>query len=234
MSACGCACGLGEKGDIYIYIIDNNKNKWCVACDCMQTCLGIRPHCITAEWHGLHGYSGVSVAHDLRMRVRLCACLCGIVDTYLCCHGLRCGSSSRRPGHGRPDSRSFSVSPCRRLRTRHETLKGIVRTFGNCPHGLRDWKREGLTACTRVGCALARKAAAPAVERVAAIFGNGLLNAFQNCKTNSRAGASTGNHNLQRNDAEKAPASSPLKRDGAAVLPADGGSEPCSFESTTP
>ena len=29
-------------------------------------------------------------------------------------------------------------------------------------------------------------------------------------------------------------ASSSPKRDGAAVLPADGGSEPCSFESTTP
>ena len=66
------------------------------------------------------------------------------------------------------------------------------------------------------------------------IFGNDLLNAFQNCKTNSRAGASTGNHNLQRNDAEKSPASSPLKRDGVAVLPADEWSEPCSFESTTP
>ena len=100
------------------------------------------------------------------MRVRLCACLCGIVGTCLCRHGLRCGSSSRRPGHGRPDSRSFSVSPCRRLRTRHETLKGIVRTFGNCPHGLRDWKREGLTACTHVGCALARKAAKPASANV--------------------------------------------------------------------
>ena len=50
------------------------------------------------------------------MRVRLCACLCGIVGTCLCRHGLRCGLSSRRPGHGRPDSRSFSVSPCRRLR----------------------------------------------------------------------------------------------------------------------
>ena len=69
------------------------------------------------------------------MRVRLCACLCGIVGTYLCCHGLRCGSSSRRRGHGRPDSQppSFSVSPCRRLRTGHEKLEGIVRTFGNLP-----------------------------------------------------------------------------------------------------
>ena len=37
------------------------------------------------------------------------------------------------------------------------------------------------------------------------IFGNGLMtDAFQNCKTNSRAGASTGNHHLQWNDAEKA------------------------------
>ena len=104
------------------------------------------------------------------MRVRLCACLCGIVGTCLCCHGLRCGSSSCHPGHGRPDSPPSSVSPCRRLRTRHETLKGIVRTFGNCPHGLRDWKREGFTACTRVGCALARKAAAPASANVVSVW----------------------------------------------------------------
>ena len=109
---------------------------------------------------------GGSVAHDMRMRTHVRAGLCGIVGTCLCRHGLRCGSSSRRPGHGRPDLRSFSVSPCRRLRTRHETLKGIVRTFGNCPHGLRDWKREGLTACTHVGCALARKAAKPASANV--------------------------------------------------------------------
>ena len=45
------------------------------------------------------------------------------------------------------------------------------------------------------------KAAAPAsakcVERVAPIFGNGLMtNAFEICQRNSRAGASTGNHNL--------------------------------------
>jgi len=57
---------------------------------------------------------------------------------------------------------------------------------GFCPHGMRDWKREGLTACTHLGCALARKVAAPAVERVAAIFGSGLLNAFQNCKISVR------------------------------------------------
>jgi hypothetical protein len=95
---------------------ENNQNKWCAACGCMQTCLGMRMRCSTAEWHGLHGYSGVSVAHDLCLRVRVCACLCGIVGTYLCCHGLRCGSSSRRPAHGRLDSRSFSVPPCRRLR----------------------------------------------------------------------------------------------------------------------
>ena len=109
---------------------------------------------------------GGSVAHDMRMRTHVRAGLCGIVGTYLRCHGLRCRSSSRRPGHGRPDSRSFCVSPCRRLRIRHETLEGIVRTFGNCPHGLRDWKREGLTACTHVGCALARKAAKPASANV--------------------------------------------------------------------
>ena len=99
---------------------------------------------------------------------------------------------------------------------------------GICPHELRDLKREGLRAGMRLGCALARNAAAPAVERVAPIFGIGLLNSFQNCKMNSGAGASTGNPNLQRNDAEMTPASNPPKCDGAAVLRADRvtGSEP--------
>ena len=189
-----------EKGNIHSNT-ENNQNKWCADCGCVESCLGMRGHCSASGWHGLHGYSGGSVAHDMRMRTHVRAGLCGIVGTYLRCHGLRCRSSSRRPGHGRPDSRSFSVSPCRRLRTRHETLKGIVRTFGNCPHGLRDWKREGLTACTHVGCALARKAAKPAVERVAAIFGNGLLNAFQNCKTNFSARTSAGIPSLLWNDA---------------------------------
>ena len=129
----GVRAASDEKGNIHSNN-ENNQNKWCAACGCMQTCLGMRMRCSTAEWHGLHGYSGVSVAHDLCMRVRLCACLCGIVGTYLCCHGLRCGSSSRRPGHGRPDSPpAFSVSPCRRLGTGHEKLEGIVRTFGNLP-----------------------------------------------------------------------------------------------------
>ena len=161
MSACGCACGLGEKGDIYIYIIDNNKNKWCVACDCMQTCLGMRMRCSTAEWHGLHGYSGVSVAHDLCMRVRLCACLCGIVGTYLCCHGLRCGSSSRRPGHGRPDSPPLSASllavACA------QDMRSWKASFGHsgiCPHGIERLEARGahgmhaLRVCTgaKGGC----------------------------------------------------------------------------------
>ena len=53
---------------------------------------------------------------------------------------------------------------------------------GICPHGMRDWKREGLTACTHLGCALARKAAAPAVEPAAPIFGNGLWNAFKTAR----------------------------------------------------
>ena len=108
----------------------------------------------------LNGMVCTDTTRGARSRMT-CACvragLCGIVGTYLRCHGLRCRSSSRRPGHGRPDSRSFCVSPCRRLRTRHETLKGIARTFGNCPHGLRDWKREGLTACARLGCALTQR-----------------------------------------------------------------------------
>ena len=65
---------------------ENNNNKWCDACGSVQTCLGMRAHCNAAEWHGSHGYSGVSVAHDMCMRMRSCACLCGIVCTCLCCH----------------------------------------------------------------------------------------------------------------------------------------------------
>ena len=80
-------------------------------------------------------------------------------------------------------------------------------------------------------CALSQKAAAPAVERD--LRKKSLLNAFQNCKTNSSAGTSTGNPNMQRNEAVRTPASYPPKRDGGAVFPAEGGSEPCSFESTT-
>ena len=44
---------------------ENNNNKWCDACGSVQTCLGMRAHCNAAEWHGSHGYSGVSVAHDM-------------------------------------------------------------------------------------------------------------------------------------------------------------------------
>ena len=135
MSACGCACGLGEKGDIYIYIlliiIRINGASRVIACRlawvCVRTVLPLNGMVCT---HTPGSRSRMTCAS---MRVRLCACLCGIVGTCLCRHGLRCGSSSRRPGHGRPDSRSFSVSPCRRLRTGHEKLEGIVRTFGNLP-----------------------------------------------------------------------------------------------------
>jgi len=179
-----------EKGNIHSNN-ENNQNKWCAACGCVESCLGMRMRCSASEWHGLHGYSGVSVAHDLCMRVRLCACLCGIVGTYLCCHGLRCGSSSRRRGHGRPDSPPpFSVSPCRRLRTGHEKLAGIVRTFGNLPAWNERLEARGAHGMHALRVCTGTKAAAPAVERVAAIFGNGLLNAFkfQNCKTNSIAG----------------------------------------------
>ena len=59
----GVRAASDEKGNIHSNN-ENNQNKWCVACDCMQTCLGMRMRCSTAEWHGLHGYSGVSVAHD--------------------------------------------------------------------------------------------------------------------------------------------------------------------------
>ena len=165
----------------------------------------MRGHCSAFEWHGLHGYySGGSVAHDMRMRTHVRAGLCGIVGTYLRCHGLRCRSSSRRPGHGRPDSRSFSVSPCRRLRTGHEKLEGIVRTFGNLPAWNERLEARGAHGMHTLRVCTGTKAAAPAVEPAAPIFGNGHDECLQNCKTNSRAGASTGNHNLQRNDAEKA------------------------------
>ena len=69
---------------------------------------------------------------------------------------------SRCPGYGRPDSPPFSVSPCRGLRRTRRKLEGTVRTLGNLPNELRDWKRKGLGACTRLEGALARKAAAAA------------------------------------------------------------------------
>ena len=128
----GVRVASDEKGKI-LSNNENNQNKWCADCGCVESCLGMRGHCSAFEWHGLHGYSVGSVAHDMRMRTHVRAGLCGIVGTYLRCHGLRCRSSSRHPGHGRPDSRSFCVSPCRRLRTGHEKLEGIVRTFGNLP-----------------------------------------------------------------------------------------------------
>ena len=65
------------------------------------------------------------------------------------------------------------------------------------------------------GCTCQRKC----VERVAPIFGNGLMtNAFQTCKANFSAGTPAGLPNLLRKDADKTPASSPPKRDGAANL----------------
>ena len=54
---------------------------------------------------------------------------------------------------------------------------------------------HALRVCTgaKGGCTCQRKCG----ERVAPIFGNGLMtNAFEICQRNSRAGASTGNHNL--------------------------------------
>ena len=53
---------------------------------------------------------------------------------------------------------------------------------------------HALRVCTgaKGGCTCQRKCG----ERVAPIFGNGLMtNAFEICQRNSRAGASTGNHN---------------------------------------
>jgi len=111
----GVRAASDEKGNIHSNN-ENNQNKWCADCGCVESCLGMRVHGSASEWHGSHGYSGGSVAHDMRMRTHVRACLCGIVGTYLCCHGLRCGSSSRRSGHGRLESHSFSASPCRRLR----------------------------------------------------------------------------------------------------------------------
>jgi len=126
----------------------------------VQTCLGMRAHCNAAEWHGSHGYSGVSVAHDMCMRVRLCACLCGIVGTCLCCHGLRCGSSSRRPGHGRPDSppsASLLAVACDRMK-----LEGIVRTFGNLPAWNERLEARGAHGMRALRVCTGTKAAAPA------------------------------------------------------------------------
>jgi hypothetical protein len=128
----------------------------------MQSCLGMRAHFSAAEWHGLHGYSGVSVVHDtcacVSIRMRLCACLCGVVCTYLCCHGLRCGSSSRRPDYGRPDSPALSASlPAVACAEYVASWRAPLGHRGICPHELRDWKRKGLGACTRLGCALARE-----------------------------------------------------------------------------
>ena len=180
----GVRAASDEKGNIHSNN-ENNQNKWCVACDCMQTCLGtIVCACTVVPLNGMvcTDTPGSRSRMTLCMRVRLCACLCGIVGTYLCCHGLRCGSSSRRPGHGRPDSPPVSASQALLAVACAQDMRSWKASFGHsgiCPHGMRGWKREGLTACTHLGCALARKAAAPAVERVAAIFGNGLLNAFK-------------------------------------------------------
>jgi hypothetical protein len=60
---------------------ENNNNKWCDACGSVQTCLGMRAHCNAAEWHGSHGYSGVSVAHDMCMR--MCARARACVESYV-------------------------------------------------------------------------------------------------------------------------------------------------------
>ncbi len=135
MSSCRCVCGLGEKGErsttLLLITIRINGASRVMACRLAWVHV-----CTVLPLNGMvgsHGYSGVSVAHDMCMRMRLRANLCGIVGTYLCCHGLRCGSSSRRRGHDRPDSPPFSVSPSRGLPTRHEKLEGIVRTFGNLP-----------------------------------------------------------------------------------------------------
>ena len=151
-------------------------------------------------------------------------------------HGLRCGSSSRCPGHGRPESPPFSVSPC--LGLHRISWNGGIVTFENCPHGLRNWKREGLGACARLGCApTQRQLHRPAQMRCA---GGSDLRKWPNdeCLPNLQGEFQCANirWNPQSavNDAETTPASSPPNRDGAAALPADGGSEPCSFESTTP
>ena len=90
----GVRVASDEKGKI-LSNNENNQNKWCPDCGCVESCLGMRGHCSASGWHGLHGYSGGSVAHDMRMRTHVRAGLCGIVGTYLRCHGLRCRSSSR-------------------------------------------------------------------------------------------------------------------------------------------
>ena len=134
-------------------------------------------------------------------------------------HGLRCGSSSRCPGHGRPESPPFSVSPC--LGLHRISWNGGIVTFENCPHGLRNWKREGLGACARLGYALTqRRLHLPAQNALSGWLRSSewlVTNAFQNCKTNFSAGTPAGLPNLLRKDADKTPASSPPKSDGAAA-----------------
>ena len=97
-------------------------------------------------------------------------------------------------------------------------------TFENCPHGLRNWKREGLGACARLGCALTqRRLHLPAQNALSGWLRSSewlVTNAFQNCKTNFSAGTPAGLPNL-RKDADKTPASSPPKRDANLLrLPA--------------
>ena len=111
----GVRAASDEKGNIHSNnaIIRINDASRVIACRLAWICA-----CAVVPLSGMvcTDTPGSRSRMTLCMRVCLCACLCGIVGTYLRCHGLRCRSSSRRPGHGRPDSRSFSVSPCRRLR----------------------------------------------------------------------------------------------------------------------
>ena len=57
-------------------------------------------------------------------------------------------------------SRQTRLAPFQRLSLpwpAQNKLEGIVETFENCPHGLRNWKREGLGACARLGYALTQR-----------------------------------------------------------------------------
>ena len=58
------------KKGIYIVIMKIIRINGASRCDCMQTCLGMRAHCSAFEWHGLHAYSGFSVAHDMCIHAR--------------------------------------------------------------------------------------------------------------------------------------------------------------------
>ena len=63
-----------------------------------------------------------------------------------------------------------------------EKLEGIVRTFGNLPAWNERLEARGAHGMHALRVCTGTKAAAPAVEPAAPIFGNGLLHAFKTAR----------------------------------------------------